>query len=192
MKKDGKLLWQGWLRKEEAVPSGHKEGGEKLVYVTGAYRVLQNVQMGWVSFPSVCFILVPFLCSFPAFMLCPLENVLQLSVDNWAVGFSVRQRARQEQEQLPDRRDVPGPLSWVAAHAEWEVGGVGSRQPLIKQLPRKPSGQGFLAGLPVIWDLGKDVSRAVLFLNTAIWSRFTDWHGRVMYAGGRSCYNSQR
>lgn len=150
MKKDGKLLWQGWLRKEEAVPSGHKEGGEKLVYVTGAYRVLQNVQMGWVSFPSVCFILVPFLCSFPAFMLCPLENVLQLSVDNWAVGFSVRQRARQEQEQLPDRRDVPGPLSWVAAHAEWEVGGVGSRQPLIKQLPRKPSGQGFLAGLPVI------------------------------------------
>jgi len=58
---------------------------EKSAEVTGAYRVLQNVHMGWVSFPLVCFILLPFLCSSPALVLRTLKTLVQLSVGNWAL-----------------------------------------------------------------------------------------------------------
>lgn len=45
---------------------------------------------------------VPFL--FP----CPYAvYIMQMSLGNWAVGLSARQRAKQEQEQLPDRREEP-------------------------------------------------------------------------------------
>lgn len=119
---------------------------------------------------------VPFL--FP----CPYAvYVMQMSLGSWAVGLSARQRAEQEQEQLPDRREEPE-LFVLGSSPHREVWGRrSSRQPLVEQLPRKLPGQGLLAGLPEPWDLGKGMCRAELFL-----SWITDWHGGATYAGGTS------
>lgn len=70
---------------------------------------------GALSLGLFCSIAVPLL--FPCPYAVHTVNLLQLSLGDWAVGSSARQKARQEQEQLPDRREASGLSSWAAAHA---------------------------------------------------------------------------
>lgn len=61
---------------------------------------------GALSLGLFCSIAVPLL--FPCPYAVHTVNLLQLSLGDWAVGSSARQKARQEQEQLPDRREASG------------------------------------------------------------------------------------
>lgn len=114
-----------------------------------------------VSFPSVCFILLLLLCSFPALRLCTVKDLL---LGTRAVGFSARlglggsRSSCQEQE---SSRAVP----WVPAQA----GVCGGRW--LKTATHRTAAQKTLwTRIPqgcLVWERGKDVSRAVLLLGTA-------------------------
>lgn len=191
-------LLQAEGKREKLVLMNNSEWGVGKVLVS-CFRVTekwgklipQNVHVGRVPFPSACFVLLLFPCSFPALMLCTLwiSCSCHLVTGQWARLRGKRPDKSRSSCQTGGKRQ--GSLVLGRSPRRGCAGGVGSRQPLIDQLPRKPSGQGFLAGLPVPWDLGKDVARAELFLNAAISSQFTGWHGGVTYAGGRSGRSSQ-
>lgn len=60
--------------------------------------------MGALSLSLFSSVAIPDPFLFP----CPYAvHAMQMSLGNWAVGLSARQRAKQEQEQLPDRREEP-------------------------------------------------------------------------------------